>query len=133
MSWRQRTGWRYSKSRRRSNGWRRSNNGRRSINRCRRMRAARRRALRSASENLLQAIAKSLGLFGSLRRALVSHIDEEIRRASLERSRVLFIEHPAFVSLYNPQPWTTAQGFTPSQSRAAEHTKVDSQTPYRKE
>jgi hypothetical protein len=44
----------------------------------RRIRAGRRRTLRFPSEQLLQAIAKSLqvGLFGSLRCALVSHIDE---------------------------------------------------------
>jgi len=66
---------------------------------------ARRRALRSQSEHLLEAIAKSLGVFGSLRRALVSHTDEEKRQEELRlrtstrlpvtlSPRVLFIERP---------------------------------------
>jgi len=50
-----------------------SNNG------WRRIRATRRRTLRSPFEHLLQAIPKSLGFFGILRRASVSHINEELR------------------------------------------------------
>ena len=60
-----------------------------------------RRALRSPSEHLLEAIAKSLGLFGGLWRALVSHIDErkqeELRLRWVPRGpKVLFIEHHGF-------------------------------------
>jgi len=55
---------------------------------------ARRRALRSPSEEFLQAIAKSLGVFGGLRSASVSHIDEQTR-ASLE------VIHEAS---HNPEP-----------------------------
>jgi len=49
-----------------------------------RIRAGRRRTLRFPSEQLLQATEKSLrvGLFDSLWRALVSHIDEEEAKLS---------------------------------------------------
>ena len=98
ISWRQTIGWGYNNRSRRRHGWRcnsrltswhrRNPNGSMPRNRCQRRSHNRRSnpclrrswaARRSApSEHLLQAIVKSLrfGFFGSLWRALVSHINE---------------------------------------------------------